>query len=226
VSRTRIKFCGITRLEDAMIAANAGGNAIGMIFHEPSPRHIDPDVAYRIVTALPPFVTPVGVFVDEDAETIVELAADLGLHTVQLNGDESPAMIRDLEGLSVIKAIHVDAETIESDLDEWRNAILEFELDNLSGFVLEPARTGQPGGSGVANDWETVRRQQERGNFEDLPPLVAAGGLTPETVADVVRKIRPWAVDVSSGVEQSRGVKSAEKILAFVEAVRAADHSM
>jgi phosphoribosylanthranilate isomerase len=164
------------------------------------------------------------VFVDEETDVIVETAADLGLRTVQLNGDESPAMIRDLEGLSVIKALRVDPETIESDLDEWRNAILEFELDNLAGFVLETARTGQAGGSGVANDWKTVQKQQELGNFEDLPPLIAAGGLTPETVADVIRQIRPWAVDVSSGVEQSRGVKSPERIAAFVDAVRAADH--
>jgi phosphoribosylanthranilate isomerase len=216
----------VTRLEDAMAAAGAGADAIGMIFYELAPRFIEPDVAHRIVRALPPFVEPVGVFVDADAETIVETAADLGLRTVQLNGDEMPSLIRDLEGLSVIKAVRVDRESFEDELNEWRTAILEFELDNLAAFVLEPAKTGQPGGTGIANDWETVQHLQREGTFEDLPPIIAAGGLTPETVADVVGKVRPWAVDVASGVEQSRGIKSAEKVRAFVAAVRAADGSI
>ncbi len=209
-----------------MSAASEGADAIGMIFDDQVPRFIEPDVAYRIVSALPPFVVPVGVFVDADADTIVEMAADLGLRTVQLNGDESPAMIRDLEGLAVIKAIRVDRESIEDEFNTWRTAILEFELDNLAAFVLEPAKTGQPGGTGIANDWAAIQQFQNEGMFEDLPPIIAAGGLTPETVADVVGKILPWAVDVSSGVEQSRGIKSADKVRAFIDAVRAADASI
>jgi phosphoribosylanthranilate isomerase len=218
VHRTRIKICGITRAQDALAAASAGADAIGMIFYKAAPRFVTPEVAQEIRNALPPFVTPVGVFVNPSLAEVTRPR----LQTVQFNGDEAPQFIKQFGQLEVIKAIRVDPETIERELDRWRSAMREKEISRIS-LVMEPANTGQAGGTGIANDWDTVRRLLDEGKFAGLPPLIAAGGLTPDTVGAVVRQIRPWAVDVSSGVESSKGIKSAEKIRAFIEAVRAAD---
>jgi phosphoribosylanthranilate isomerase len=221
--RTRIKICGICRPEDGVLAARAGADAIGMVFHDAARRRIDTDRARAIIAALPPFVTPVGLFVDAAADVILRTARELGLRHVQLHGDERPADVRALEPLSVIKAVRVERGSFVTMLDDWRSAIRSLGLSNLAGFVLETANTGQPGGTGIANDWQTVREAQLAGAFTGLPPLVAAGGLTPASVGAVVRTIRPYAVDVSSGVEASLGCKSDEKIRAFVQAVREAD---
>ncbi len=226
VKRTRVKICGVTRPQDALAAAEAGVDAIGMIFHEPSARNVAVEKAREIVGTLAPFVTPVGVFVDADAGTILRIAAELGLGMVQLNGGESPALVRELKTLKVMKAIRVERQSLEAELASWKAVISSLKLSNLIGLVLEPGHSGQPGGSGVANDWETVRQQQERGSFGGLPAIVAAGGLSAETVGEAVRTVRPWAVDVSSGVEEAKGIKSARKIRAFVEAVREADDSL
>lgn len=216
--RTRIKICGVTRAEDAAAAAAAGADAIGMIFHPPAPRNISVDRARQIVAALPPFVTPVGVFVDAASEEVLDTAAQLGLRTVQLNGDQAADDVAELEGLSVIKAIRVSRATLRDELAKWKRE----RPVNLAAFVMEPANTGHAGGSGVANDWSAIADEIAAGTFKDLPPIIAAGGLKPETVAEVVKTIRPFAVDVSSGVEQSLGVKSREKIHQFVAAVRQA----
>jgi len=226
VHRTRIKICGVTRLDDALTAAQLGADAIGLICHEQSPRYVPPDRAREIVQSLPPFVTPVGVFVNADATTIIETADDLGLDAVQLNGHEPAALIADLFPLGVIKAIRIDPEKSASELAGWRTARSQLAVENLTAFVLEPSQSSAPGGSGIANDWTTVRHLIDTGAFSGLPPLIAAGGLTPETVADVIRQIRPWAVDVSSGVEESKGVKSRGKLQAFIDAVRWADASI
>ena len=172
-----------------------------------------------IMNVLPPFVTPVGVFVDLPAEEILDTASQLGLRNVQLNGDQTADDIADLEGLLVIKSIRVSRETLAEQLRPFR----ESRPANLAGLVLEPANTGQRGGSGVANDWAAIAEEISAGTFKNLPPLIAAGGLTPESVAAVVRQILPFAVDVSSGVEESLGVKSSSKIQQFVREVRRAD---
>ena len=213
-------------MEDALLAAEAGADAIGLVLHPASPRNVTPDVAERIVAALPPFVTPVGLFVDAPAEHVTAVARRLGLRHVQLNGHEGPAGVREV-GAVVIKAIRVERATFEAELGRWRQAAVELNLHNLAGFVLETAGTGAPGGTGVENDWETVTLTRRRGLFDGLPALIAAGGLTPASVASVVRAVRPWAVDVSSGVEVDgqRGRKSEEKVRAFVRAVREADAS-
>jgi phosphoribosylanthranilate isomerase len=221
--RTRVKVCGITRLADAQAAARLGADAIGMVFYEGTGRYVDRDRARQIMTALPPFVTPVGLFVDEPPQVILDLTAELNLRTVQLNGEESPEEIAELSGLTVIKAIHVQRDQISAELRRWKTAIDRLNLKHLSGLVLETANTGQPGGSGVANDWGAIRELQSRGEFDGLPPLIAAGGLKPQTVGDVVRNIRPYAVDVSSGVESARGEKDEKKIAEFINAVREAD---
>jgi phosphoribosylanthranilate isomerase len=221
--RTRVKICGVCRPEDAATAAEAGADAIGIIFHPPAPRCVTRERAAEILAALPPFVTPVGVFVNVPADEVRRAAQGLGLRHVQLNGDESPEVVAGLTGFAVVKAIPVEPGNFGRTLSLWRDAVRRLKLINLKGFVLETAGTGQAGGTGVANDWSTVIRHRAAGDFDGLPPVIAAGGLTPETVAAVVRDVRPWAVDVSSGVEQVRGQKSPQKIAAFVEAVRRAD---
>jgi phosphoribosylanthranilate isomerase len=206
------------RPEDAAAAVAAGADAIGMIFHPPARRNISTELAREIVASVGPFVTPVGVFVDARTETILSVSGEVGLRVVQLHGDESAEQIADLgrEGLKVLKAIRVD-ESLEARLNEWRAAMRELR-GMLVGLVLETA--GQAGGSGVANDWAAARRHQEAGHFAGLPPIIASGGLDERCVADVVRMIRPWAVDVSSGVEEVVGRKSREKMEIFLEAVR------
>lgn len=220
--RTRIKICGITRPEDAAAAAAAGADAIGMVFYARAPRNISIERAKEILAILPPFVSPVGLFVDADARAILTLVEQLHLRHVQLHGHEPPTRVAELGGLDVIKAIRTDKEMGDA-LATWRRAIEELNLTNLRGIVLETAGTTEAGGTGVANDWDAVQRQRASGAFDGMPQLIAAGGLTPQTVGDVVRTLRPWAVDVSSGVESSKGVKSAEKIRQFVRAVRDAD---
>jgi phosphoribosylanthranilate isomerase len=211
--------------EEALVAVRAGADAIGMVFHPPAPRNIPLDRGREIMRALPPFVTPVGIFVDAAAESVVENAWAIGLRHVQLNGHETPEQVRALAPLVVIKAIRVAREDFAQTLATWHAAIARLQITNLAGFVLETANTGQAGGTGVANDWEAVRDAQSAGVFDGLPPIIAAGGLRPENVGEVVRTIRPYAVDVSSGVEVSMGVKSAEKIATFAQAVRDADAS-
>jgi phosphoribosylanthranilate isomerase len=220
--RTRIKICGVCRPEDALLAARSGADAIGMVFHAPASRNISAERAREILAVLPPFVTPVGLFVNEPAEDVRNAARAIGLRHVQLNGDEPPKMVAAVAPLVVIKAIKVERDRFGETLNLWRTAIRDLKLTNLAGFVLETAGTGKPGGSGVANDWETVVAAQRSGAFEGLPAIIAAGGLRPETVGEVVRTVRPFAVDVSSGVEDSLREKSEAKVRAFVEAVREA----
>lgn len=221
--RTRIKICGVCRPQDAIVAARAGAHAIGVVLHERASRYVTPEAAEAILAVLPPFVTPVGLFVDAPPGEVVKTARELGLRHVQLHGRESPEDVRAVAPLVVVKAVAVERGRFEQTLAGWREAIRTLGLTNLAGFVLETAGTGKPGGTGVANDWQTVIDAQRAGAFDGLPPIVAAGGLTPETVGDVVRAVRPYAVDVSSGVEGSLRHKSEERIAAFVRAVREAD---
>ena len=219
MQRTRVKICGVMRVEDALAAARAGADAIGMLFYERAKRCISLDRARQIASALPPFVSPVALFCNESPQRILDVVAELNLRHVQLQGEESGDEIVELSGLRVIKAIRVKRETISGELKHWRDRIEKLGLTNLTAFVLETADTGVPGGSGVANDWGLVKELQSRGEFDGLPAIVAAGGLTPETVGQVVREIQPWAVDVSSGVEVEFGEKSEAKIRAFIDAV-------
>lgn len=211
------------RPEDAAAAARAGADAIGLVFYATAGRRVSVDRAREIVAALPPFVTPVGLFVDSAAGEVADVAKHLGLRHVQLHGREAPQDVEALRDFTVLKAIRVARDQLAQTLQTWRTAIRELSLTNLAALLLETAGTAQAGGTGVENDWETIAAAREAGAFDGLPPLVAAGGLTPANVADVVRRLRPWAVDVSSGVEESRGVKSVGKMKAFVHAVQDAD---
>lgn len=215
--RTRVKICGVTRPEDAAAACALGADAIGMIFHPPSPRNISVERASLVMEQVAPFITPVGVFVDSSPALVMEIAAVLGIRVVQLNGNETPDDVAAIRGARVIKAVRVVRGQLQEALKPWHGA------KNLLGIVMEPGDTGEPGGTGVANDWSEVAEAQRARAFEGLPPLIVAGGLKPGNVAEVIRMLRPFAVDVSSGVEKERGVKSRELIEAFVGNVRAED---
>jgi phosphoribosylanthranilate isomerase len=219
LSRPRIKICGVTRPQDAVAAARAGADAIGMVFYPQARRCVTLDLAREILRALPAFVTPVGLFVDQDVDEIRHVAAALHLRHVQLHGHESEDVVAALRDFTVLKAVRAARETLKVELDLWRENIASMELTHLHGFVLETPATGGPGGTGVENDWAAIADLRHAGVFDGLPPIFAAGGLRPENVADVVRRLQPYAVDVSSGVEASLGEKSPEKIERFVAEV-------
>ena len=220
---TRVKICGVRHPEDAAFAARAGADAIGVICHPQATRYVPPEEARQIVQALPPFVTSVALFVDATPGEIAAVVAAIGATCVQLHGHESPDLVRKVHA-PALKAVRVDRSTFEAELDAWRKEIAHGGLEHLQGLVLETAGPGV-GGTGQANDWTFVRQVAAKGRFEGLPPIIAAGGLTPETVGDVVRSVRPWAVDVSSGVEVVKARKSPALVKAFIAAVRQADHS-
>ncbi len=206
--RTRIKICGITRPEDAEIAALLGVDAIGLVFHDPSPRRIDESRAVRIVAALPPFVHAVALFVDAPAERIRSVIEQLRIDLLQFHGDESPDYCRGF-GLPYIKAIRMRAGV---DLGAQAQ-----RYGDAAALLLDTYRKGVPGGTGATFAWQS------------LPPglgipVMLAGGLGPGNVAEAIRAVRPYGVDVSGGVESAGGIKDKDKLRAFVDSVARADH--
>jgi phosphoribosylanthranilate isomerase len=222
--RTRIKFCGIARAKDASAAAVAGADAIGLVFHKKSSRYISLEMAREILSVLPPMVCPIGLFVNSPHDEVRDIANTLNIRTVQLHGDESPEVVAQLSDFSVIKAIRCDAKNLQPSLQLWRSAVAKLNLKNLSGILLETGGTAEPGGTGIENDWAGIASVIGTGQVTGLPPLIAAGGLSMENVAGVIRRLRPWAVDVSSGIEQTPGIKSLEKMRRFALAVQNVDH--
>lgn len=205
---TRIKICGLTSPEDALAAAAAGADAVGLVFWSGSPRAVEPAAARRIVAALPPFVLRVGVFVDAPADELARVADDVGLDLLQLHGREPLALLERLSRRA-LKAVHVESEAELDGALAWAER---------GAALLVDARGGSaPGGSGRRCDWAWARRLRERAPFVAL-----AGGLTPENVAEAVRAVEPHAVDVSSGVESAPGRKDESRMQAFVTAVRSA----
>ena len=205
---------------DAAAAADAGADAIGLILHAPGARRlIDTAAAKQIIAALPPYVMPVGVFVDASAQRVREIAAELSLTTVQLHGDETPTEAAAC-GVRVIKSVKVDAD-VEATLTVWRSAIDAGVCTNVIALLLETAVAGHAGGTGIANDFDRIARLRADGKFNGLPPIVLSGGLKPETVAAAIAAVRPYAVDVSSGIEAVFGQKSLEKMRHFAAEVSA-----
>jgi phosphoribosylanthranilate isomerase len=201
----RIKICGITNLEDAMLAADLGADALGFILYPPSPRSIDPDTARAIIAQLPPFVTTVGVFVDEAAATVRELAAQVGLDWLQLHGQETPEYCRAL-GRRVIKSFRIQDENSLTGLADYRGAV--------QAFLLDTYKKGLIGGTGETFNWDLAREARKYG------PIILAGGLTADNVAQAITMAHPWAVDVASGVEARPGKKDPEKLRAFFAALK------
>jgi phosphoribosylanthranilate isomerase len=203
---TRVKICGITTAEDAAAAVEAGADALGFVFAPGSPRLVRPEVVERIARDLPPFVTAVGVFVDQPLEEILRIAGLCPLQAVQLHGDEPEAFSRRVP-VRVIKAIRVrDARDLAP-----------IGTYPAHAFLLDAFVEGKAGGTGTTISWELAR--EAKGTV----PIILSGGLRPETAAQAVRTVRPYGVDVSSGVEASPGHKDHKKVREFIAAVREAD---
>lgn len=209
MARTRVKICGICDVGGALAAVESGADALGFVFVDSSVRAIDPEAAYAIACYLPPFVTKVGLFVDASAEDIDSIGEQFPFDVVQLHGEEDEDHVREVRervGVPILKAIRYVGETIESELERW-SAVAE-----LDGVLVD----GSAGGEGCAFDWHGLARVVGK----SAHPLILAGGLTAETVAEAIRVVCPYAVDVSSGVERERGVKDAALIRSFCEAVQ------
>ncbi len=201
----RSKICGITRIEDALLAAEAGADAIGLVFYAKSPRAVDVPQARAIIAALPPFVTTVGLFVNASRGELNAILEAVPLDLLQFHGDETAD---DCAGYHrpYIKALRVrPGEDVAARCAEFPRA---------AGILLDTFVAGVPGGTGETFDWSLVPENPGC-------PIILAGGLTAENVGEAIRRVRPWAVDVSGGVEASKGIKDAAKVRAFVAAVRA-----
>jgi phosphoribosylanthranilate isomerase len=204
---TRVKICGITSVADGLAAAEAGADMIGLMFYDKSPRHITPAQAVEITRALPSFVLRVGVFVNPDEEQVTRAISECGLSLLQFHGDETSEFCTQF-GLMSIKAQRIrGAESLET--------LGKFNTDAL---LLDTYSPGALGGTGETFNWDLAVEAQKLGK-----PIFLAGGLTPENVAEAVRKVRPFAVDVSSGVESAPGKKDPSKVRAFIQAVRSVD---
>ena len=200
---TAVKICGITRPEDALAAARCGAHAIGLVFYRPSPRYVTPDKARDIIRKLPPFVTTVGLFVDAPAGEVSDVLSVAPVNLLQFHGAETPEFCRRF-GLPYLKAVRVRAGV---DLLQYAS-----DYHDAKALLLDAFVDGTHGGTGATFDWNLVPR--------GLPlPVVLSGGLDAGNVSDAIRKVRPWAVDVSSGVETDKGIKDAAKIAAFIRAV-------
>lgn len=206
MSRTRIKICGLTRAEDVCAAVEHGADAIGFVFYPPSPRAISFDRAAELVALLPPFVTSVGLFVNPEAAFVSEALSRLPLQLLQFHGDESDVDCARY-GRPWIKAARM-----RPGVD-----LLEFSTlhPGARGILLDAFVDGY-GGGGKTFDWSLIPAGFGR-------PLILSGGLDADNVGEAVRRVRPWAVDVSSGVESAKGIKDAAKIAAFIAGVRHAD---
>jgi phosphoribosylanthranilate isomerase len=205
--RTRIKICGIREPEHARIAAEAGADAIGLVFYGDSPRHVDNARAAAIARELPPYVVAVGLFVNADADAVWAILDDVPLDLLQFQGDEPPEFCESF-GRPYVRAVRMEKGT---DLVEYAS-----RFSTAKALLLDAHVPGERGGTGQVFDWGRVPAKHPL-------PLILSGGLTAQNVGRAIREVRPWAVDVSSGVESSRGVKDPAKIVAFIRSVRSED---
>ncbi|TCP13833.1 phosphoribosylanthranilate isomerase [Crenobacter luteus] len=201
--RPRIKICGLTRPEDARDAARLGADAIGLVFYDKSPRNVDIAAARAVIAALPPFVSVVALFVNPERERVDEILAAVAVDILQFHGEETPEFCASFHR-PYLKAVRVKPGV---DLVEWAD-----RYKNARGLLADAFVEGAHGGTGATFDWRLIP--------DNLPiPLILSGGLTPDNVADAVRRVRPAAVDVSSGVEAGKGIKDAERMRAFIQGV-------
>ena len=200
-----IKICGITNVDDALAAVEAGADALGFNFYPKSPRYIAPGEARRIIEQLPQEVLCAGVFVNEDADSLQRIVHEAGLGAAQLHGDESPEFCRDLRGVMRIKALRVGEDFLAEEVTRFGTEAILLDAFTKDAF----------GGTGRTFDWEVARRAREL-----VPKLFLAGGLTTENVSEAVRAVRPFAVDVCGGVETAPGRKSQRLVKNFIEAAR------
>ena len=208
--KTRIKICGIRRVEDAMLAANAGADAIGLIFYAPSPRAVTLQQAIAVRDALPPFVSTVALFVNAARAEVNEVCELLNPSLLQFHGDEDHDYCASFSR-PYLKAIRVGASMKAHDLIQ-----LENEFSTAKALLLDTLSAEQYGGTGESFNWDVIPASLRE-------KIILSGGLTPTNVGDAVQKVRPWAVDVSSGIEMQKAIKDPEKIVAFMLAVQRAD---
>ena len=197
----KVKICGITNIEDAMAAIDAGADALGFVFFRESPRYISPENAKAIINALPPFIVKTGVFVNEPIENIEKIISMTGVDLIQLHGNESPEMCR--SSRRIIKAFRVKSMESMDPLNDYKELVSAFLLDTYTPDVL--------GGTGQIFNWDIAIEAKQFGR------IILAGGLTPENIADAVKRVAPYAVDVSSGIESKRGKKDHKKMQFFIE---------
>lgn len=208
----RVKICGVTNWADAKAASEAGANSLGLNFYEKSLRRVSTADAAQIRSKLPKEVETVGVFVNAKPADIISLQSFVRFDAAQLHGDEMPAIVSQVaRSMRVIKALRVGPGFPLSIFDEFRD---------VAAFLLDAARAGQYGGTGQTTDWVFAQRATEGRN------IILAGGLTPENVGAAIRAVRPYAVDVASGVESKPGKKDHGKVLAFIEEVRRAERDL
>lgn len=205
--RTRVKICGIREPAHARIAAEAGADAIGLVFYAPSPRFVSNEAAAAVAAVLPPYVAAVGLFVDAPESDVRKVLAEVPLDLLQFQGDEPPDFCASF-GKPFVRAVRMEPGT---DLLEYTR-----RFSRAKALMLDAHSPGTPGGTGLTFDWSAVPA--------GLPmPVILSGGLTAANVGRAVREVRPWAVDVSSGVESSRGVKDPRRIVEFIRSVRRED---
>jgi phosphoribosylanthranilate isomerase len=202
----RVKICGITNLSDALEAIEAGADALGFIFYRSSPRYIAPEVLQQWVVQLPPFVTKVGVFVNEERDNINRICENCQLGVVQLHGQESPRFCQQVSK-PVIKALRLRKE-------EDLLALKAYKTDTVSGLLLDSFSEHTPGGTGRVFNWDLAKQAKQYGR------IILAGGLTPKNVSEAVAQVKPYGVDVCSGVESRPGKKDKTKLEQFIRAAK------
>jgi phosphoribosylanthranilate isomerase len=215
---TWIKICGITNLDDALVAAEAGADAVGFVFYEKSPRHVSPDTALEISRHLSGRIERVGVFVNQNEDVLCDVGDDAALTAIQMHGDNEDPRVADLvvarRPLKVLVGVSMHRPNPEGWASTW-------ESKNVFAFLADSGSAAKLGGTGETFDWQASLKALNQ--MKGLGRLVLAGGLHPENVAEAIRVTQPWGVDVSSGVEASPGKKDPEKVRAFIRAVREAD---
>lgn len=206
--RTRVKFCGITRIEDLNAAVLLGVDALGFVFCDKSPRNLTLGKAEKLLAACPPFISRIGLFMNAQESTIESVVSSVNLDLLQFHGEESEEFCTSFN-MPYIKSIA---------MGDIQHSLHHFDYASSSGLLLDSNQSGQPGGTGDVFDWQRIPENIAK-------PIILAGGLHPDNVADAIQATRPYAVDVSSGIESTKGIKDQQKMTQFVTAVRAADEA-
>lgn len=217
---TRVKICGLTRAIDVQAAVQAGADAVGFVFYSPSPRAVSAEQVVQLLEFVPPFVQPVGLFVDVNETELLDILKTVRIDLLQFHGNETPeecARLAALTGKRWMKAVQMKPDVdINPIIDSYRAV-------GASGILLDAWHPDLFGGTGHAFDWRRFPQFEQFPNNESLCPLILAGGLTPDNVAEAIRQTRPFAVDVSGGVESAKGIKDSTLIQRFIAAVQLVD---